>query len=67
MQKTIQTLKYIVRNASTPERAAQNISSQFRKVSPRLARGVVIDVRANIEGELTQNELSLFLIKDGFV
>ncbi len=66
MKNTINNLVTIAQNATDMQNAAQTLSAQVKRLSPNAAKKVMLDVNDFLNGNLTEQQLSLYLMDHGF-
>ncbi len=66
MKKTIAQLTTIAQNATDMENAAQTLSAQVKRLSKQAAKKVMLDVNDFLNGNVTEQQLSLYLVDHGF-
>lgn len=65
MEVEIKKLVGVVKAAETTTSAAQEISRLYKTISPKSALSVLKDVCDYMNGDLTKDELSMYLITAG--
>lgn len=66
MKKQIESLQNFLKFSENIEEAAKKLSDKEKRLSVKAAKNVLLDVQDYNDAKITEQELSLFLVSNGF-